>query len=319
MNPYPRFLRLLVALASIAGLLVACQDVSSDQQETGQLKAYANFSIPDSFRLPDTTTWSTKTDSGSGILHSSKSATSNTIDFSYTISLKDALGTDTLHIQLWTLGVQTTVADYLQDGRNQKLRFYKSHSDTIAIRLLSDFDKLCKSAPDSFVKLGRIKASNLIDFYASRLLAHDDAYSDFPSSVPTGMPLDSIKKSILVQSAHAGVTWKQLTPFGFDSVSVHSALLALVQSKALPAADTLVLFPPYPVRILTSLSIPSRLVTGQPAVSVSGAFAWSKGRPISSPRISITSIQGVDPFESPRVWRRAPDLSHTFVVDPVVA
>jgi predicted Rossmann fold nucleotide-binding protein DprA/Smf involved in DNA uptake len=23
--------------------------------------------------------------------------------------------------------------------------------------------------------------------------------------------------------------------------------------------------------------------------------------------------------ESPRVWRRAPDLSHTFVVDPVVA
>jgi hypothetical protein len=57
--------------------------------------------------------------------------------------------------------------------------------------------------------------------------------------------------------------------------------------------------------------------------------AQAAGIPVSSVRYSIhgnvcrvnmIGIGNSSPgYESPRVWRRAPDLSHTFVVDPVVA
>jgi len=282
-------LTMLVSLLSL-GWLASCQ-VESTPEPTGSgpMTAYASFNLLDSSLAPDGANWRSRSDSGRGGLTCNR-----LLECTDTITLKDALGHDTVHLQLNFLGVRIATLEYTQTDRNPSLNLLATFQrDTSTIRLLKEFLQLRQTKSDSFSTSTRTAASNFTAYFASAVYSGRENLS---RTLPFGMSLDSVKTELVLLATRSAKSWSQLAAMGFglDSTSIHDIGLQLLRSGQLASSDSATLFPAYPLRVLTSLVLGADPVKGGDPVTISGSFSWAPGRTINAPQLSVRTAQGTD-------------------------
>jgi uncharacterized protein (TIGR02145 family) len=283
----------LVGFAFAIGVLVACQSTGSSEPESkGPMVAYATFRITsrDSSRIPDSLDWAAGKQAGKGRFVC--------VDFTCTdtLALSDALGSDTARLRLYKLGLYIATFAYVQTGRAPILTLTSMSSRNDAnLALLTAFFEFRKSKIDSFVNRGDPKPAQLVAYYATLVFTKTAGYTGFPDSIPLGMNADSVRKNLVRLAASSKMSWTQLAAlkWGLDSVAIHSISHQLLEVGILAPADTLVLFPLPPVRVLLPLSIVGPVATGGPAIAISGAFAWDKGLSLR-PAFAVYTASGID-------------------------
>lgn len=275
----------------VAGLfaLVACQNTTdSNDGESGSIMATASYTMASSSRLPDSVTWTAPKDSGS---HRTRCVALNCYD---TFQLSEPLGTDSLELQLWTLGIRTYTLYFGEKGSSTTLdRKARVHCDILDTLLLSRYDGLTTAQKASFSALGQ-GASSLVAYYASLLLADNTSFVG--KSLPVGMSQDSVEKALVYLAGKQGSTVSQLLAkdLSLDSATVLQNVKLLIKAGVLSSADSAAIFPPYPVRVKSSIAVKGTLTAGGDDVSVSGAFAWTKGQNIKAPVIQVRTSKPGD-------------------------
>lgn len=291
--PFRNTILTLLGWALGVSFLGACQSTgSSDPEPKGPMLAYASFQITtrDSSRLPDSIDWVAGKQSGKGRF--------GCVDFSCTdtLSLSEALGSDTARLRLHKLGLQIATFAYVQSGRASILtRTSASSRNDANLALLSSFFDLRKTKIDSFTKLGPPSSSQMVAYFASLVFAKSSGYTSFPDSLPVGMNVDSVRKNLVRLAASAKLPWTQVaaSSWGLDSNSIHSIAIELLRAGTIHPADSLVLFPLPPLRVLKSISVAKEASAGGSAIAAMGAFSWNKGIvPVLS--VAVHTRAGVD-------------------------
>lgn len=255
------------------------------------MTAFAKISITDSGKIPDDANWNTRSDSGKGGLHCVERTCTDTL------RLRDALGKDTAHVQLFQLGVWYATLDFVQSERSPNLaQVGAPRRDSAAIALLTEFQRLRESKTDSFAKLGSVDAQDLSNYYARLVLQGGGLARLFPGNIPPGMNQDSLRNALVLLAALEGRRWDRLVELevGLDSASIHSRMTKLVDAKLLETKDILALFPPYPLRGTLTPAIASAATAGGEPVEISGMISWAAGHSIGAPRLSVRTAKGVD-------------------------
>jgi uncharacterized protein (TIGR02145 family) len=282
-------LRPLATFAASLVVLVACQNATdSNSGNSGPMKAIATIPFSDTVRIPDSTAWSTATDSG----HGGFSCTGTTCHD--TLSLKDPLGSQVVNIQLWILGIHLETLHFTQSGSNPNLIALDTfHIDSLGLKLLESFDSLRSIKGDSLAKAGPL-ASDLIAYYSSLLLAGITTFKGFPSTLPAGLNPSTVQDTLVLLALQAGKSPVQLASLslGLDTGSIRTMAGILVKANLLKTSDTLVWF--HPVRVSGAVSLAGSLTAGGAAVGVTGTFAWNAGTQVSQSSISVHGSQGVD-------------------------
>jgi len=260
-------IRPLFSLAACAFALVACQSATSP--DAGQIpggRVEAIFGLSDSSHIPDSTEWSTRTQSGRGGISCSQ-LVAGTAPCTDTLVPESPLGTDTVRIQVWKLGVQLGVLYFHQVGASSQLvQFDTVQRNSTDLGLVSAFSLLCKAKSQN---LAGQRPGNLVAFYAALVLAKDTGYKgfpailpagitadtiqntleffagldNFPSTLPTGMSRDSVYKDLLLLAADSGKTQAEIVALGLDTATIHAWVDTLLKDKLIPPADTLALVP----------------------------------------------------------------------------
>jgi len=261
------WIRPLFSLAACACALVACQSATSP--DAGQLpggRVEAGFKLSDSSHIPDSTEWSTRSQTGRGGISCSQ-LVAGTAPCTDTLIPQSPLGTDTVRIQLWKLGVQLGALYFQQVGSSPQLvqldTVQRSSTD---LALISAFSLLCKAKS---LSLAGQSPGNLVAFYAALVLAKDTGYKgfpanlpagitadtiqntleffagldNFPTSLPTGMSRDSVYKDLILLAADSGRTQAEIVALGLDSATIHAWVDTLLKDKLIPSTDTLALVP----------------------------------------------------------------------------
>jgi uncharacterized protein (TIGR02145 family) len=271
------------ALALVA--LVACQNATEPKSVSNDpLVATGSFNMANLSRIPDSADWRSHSDSGI------KAPACDTTACVETFHLAHPLNSDSVALELWTLGIRTSTLFFGEVGRSTvlDLKLASTQRDTLDTLLLSRFHGLAKASSDSFLALGK-GASSLVAYYAHLILTGDPDFKGKPQ--PVGMSQDSIRKALVYWSAKAGQTYLQLAAMnlGLDTAKIHALAIALVQSGTLKPQDTLSLL--HPVRLTKALSVSENLTAGGSPVSATGTFAWSRGKTVSA-TITLRSATG---------------------------
>jgi|GEM_PF-1977690 hypothetical protein len=285
----------LLALAACAFALVGCQSATSPDTQTsgGAFEVLAVFELSDSSHIPDSTAWSTRSQSGRGGFFCTQIAVGD-LQCTDSISPKASLGPDTVGIQLWKLGVQLAVLYFHDVGGSGKLTQYDTvQRNAPDLGLISAFSLLCKANSQSLASKG---PGDLVAFYAALVLARDTGYKDFPSklpagitidtiqntlgffagldnfptTLPTGMNRDSLLKEMILLAADSGKTQAEIVALGLDTATIHAWVDTLLKDKLIPPADTLGLVPMDTVRAPTFSLVPGSY-KGVQSVTLSSA------------------------------------------------
>jgi hypothetical protein len=275
MKPNFRSIRPLLALAVGALAVVACQSATSpDAGQTSGGRVEARFGLSDSSHIPDSTEWSTRTQSGLGGI-SCAQPVAGSVPCTDTVIPRSPLGSDTVGIQLWKLGVQLGVLYFHQVGTSPQLVQYDTvQRNSLDLGLITAFSLLCKAKSQTMASQG---PGNLVAFYASLVFADDTGYKgfpanlpagitadtirsaleffagldDFPSTLPTGMSRDSVYKDLILLAADSGRTQAEIVALGLDTATIHGWVDVLLKDKLILPADTLGLVPMDTVRAPT--------------------------------------------------------------------
>jgi hypothetical protein len=283
MNFYRHPFRPLATFAVALFVLVACQNATEPTNATGPIVANGTYTMGSSSRLPDSVAWRSPTDSGS------QKPICSQLTCSDTFLLSKPLGTDSLAVQLWTLGIRTSTIYFGEVGSSPVLALKASiRRDTLDTLLLSKYDTASQKA--SFSALGQ-GASSLVAYYAKLILAGDTSFKG--KALPVGMNTDSVKKDLVYLGIQSGLTENQIVGLaGLDSNAIRTFAGVLVNANLLRASDTTALL--HPVRVATAASVSGSLTAGGAAVAVSGSFSWNTGVQVSLSRISVRTQNSGD-------------------------
>lgn len=294
MKPSSTSVRSLLVLAACTFAMVACQSATSpDASSGGASRFLAVFGLSDSSLIPDSTGWSAGSQSGRGGISCAQIAVGD-LQCTDTISPKSPLGTDTVGIQLWRLGVQLGVLYFHDVGGSANLSSYDFvQRNSLDLGLLSTFSLLCKARSQSLAGQG---PENLVAFYAALVLAKDTGYKGFPTKLPagittdtirnaleffagldsfptnrpTGMSRDSILKELVRLAADSGRTQAEIVALGLDTATIHAWVDTLLKDKLIQPADTLGLVPMDTVRA-PAFSLAGGSYKGVQSVTLSSA------------------------------------------------
>jgi alpha-tubulin suppressor-like RCC1 family protein len=170
--------------------------------------------------------------------------------------------TDTIYLSLWTAGMRSAVVPFVQTGSDPILTSKNPVVDPIAKELLKNLPEKIQRTHDT-----------IIAFYASHLVDNDPAFAGFPGNTPTGIDTAEVIRAALIYAASKQAPFSALSKIwllGVDTTTLHARVKSLVESGKIPASDTINLFPPYPVRVKTPISIGS-IQLGL-SLPVTGAF-----------------------------------------------
>jgi len=291
MNLRRHFLRPFTTIAAGLLALVACQNATdSNSNNDKPVVVTATFPIA-APRIPDSASWIFLKDTTVKVPNCPPVGSDGTTICTETFDLPRPLGTDSVALQLWTLGIQTYTLYFKESGSSTTLD-YGSHSvvslDTLLLSLYANLTSTQKAAlapSDS----GR---SGLVAYYASLILSGDTAFAGKP--MPVGVSADSVKKDLVLQGIAGGKTSVQLgnLNMGLDTASIRNIAAILVQANLLKTADTLDWF--HPVRVSGAASLAGSLTAGGGAVNVNGVFSWNAGVKVSLAPVTVHTPQGVD-------------------------
>ena len=288
MNFYRHPFRPLATFAAALFVLVACQNATEPVNSSGPVVASGTYTMASSSRLPDSVAWRSPADSGS------QKPICSQLTCSDTFRLSKPLGTDSLAVQLWTLGIRTSTIYFGEEGSSPILTLKTAiRRDTLDALLLSKYDTASQKA--SFSALGQ-GASSLVAYYAKLILAGDTSFKG--KALPVGMNADSVKKDLVYLANKQGLTASQLAAknliAGLDSSAIVKAVHILIATKIFSSADSTAIFPPYPVWVKNRIMVNGGVKAGGSPVSVSGTFAWKKDKS-AAPKIEFRNAKGVDP------------------------
>jgi uncharacterized protein (TIGR02145 family) len=286
MNFYRHPFRPLATFAVALFVLVACQNATEPTNATGPIVANGTYTMGSSSRLPDSITWNALKDTGS----QKPTCSATSLACSDTFHLSEHLGTDSLSVQLWTLGIRTGTIYFGEEGNSPILTLKTSiRRDNLDVLLLAKYDTA--TLKSSFSALGQ-GASSLVAYYAKLILAGDTSFKG--KTLPVGMNADSVKKDLVYLGIQSGLTENQLMGLnvGLDSNAIRTFAGVLVNANLLRASDTTALL--HPVRVATAASVSGSLTAGGAAVAVSGSFSWNTGVQVSLSRISIRTQNSGD-------------------------
>jgi len=280
MKKPPHSLRPFATIAAGLLALVSCQNATdSNTNSDSPVVATASFPIAVP-RVPDNATSFIQNDTVTNKLNCLPLGSDTSTTCTATLNIPHPLGTDSLALQLWTLGVQTYTLYFKESGGATKLD-YSSHSVvTLDTLLLSGFANLPAAQKSAF----GTGPTGLVAYYASLLLANDAAVVG--KALPVGMSIDSVKKELVRVGVDSGKTVAQLTSLSIqlgsitltlDSATIRLDVSILIHAGVLSSSDSTALYPAYPVRVTSPVAVAGTLTAGGNAVDVTGSFSWTTG------------------------------------------
>gem|GEM_PF-1583427 len=286
-------LRLFPTVAAGLLVLVACQNATDSNTNTDSpVVVTASFPIA-APRIPDSAAWifPIAKDTVSKKPNCSPIDGNGTTTCTETFDLPRSLGTDSVALQLWTLGIQTYTLYFKESGSSTTLVLATASVDSLDTLLLSQYASL-PAAQKSALAPADSGPTGLVAYYASLLLANDPAVVG--KALPVGMSADSVRKDLVYLGLTEGKTSAQLDSLnlGLDTTSIRTIAGALVRANLLKIADTLDWF--HPVRVAGAGSVTGSLVAGGSPVNVNGTFSWNAGAKVSMAPVSVHTPQGVD-------------------------
>ena len=219
--------------------------VVSNPNDSGPVVVNATYTVGRVSLLPDSIAWNAPKVTGS----QKQNCNTTTLECSDTFHLPEPLGTDSLAVQLWTLGIRTSTNYFGELGSSTTLTSRAISVDNLDILLLSRYANLIAAQKASF----GIGPSGLVAYYASLILSADTAFAGKP--LPVGMNADSVQEDLVLQGVQGGKTLAQLTSLSIslDTTTIRLDVSSLVQAKRLSTADSIGIFPAYPVRVTTPM------------------------------------------------------------------
>jgi uncharacterized protein (TIGR02145 family) len=284
-------LRPFATIAAGLFMLVACQNATdSNSNNDKPVVVTASFPIA-APRIPDSAAWIFQKDTVAKSPSCPDPGNDGTTNCTETFHLPQSPGTDSVALQLWTLGIRTYTLYFKESGSSTALTFGSASVESLDTMLLSRFANL-SAAQKATLAPSDTGRSGLVAYYASLILSGDAAFAGKP--LPVGMNADSVKKDLVLLGIKEGMTSAKLTALSvpLDNATIHAIAGALVQADLLKTADTLDWF--HPVRVDGAGSVTGSLVAGGSAVVVTGAFSWNAGAKVSLAPVSVHTPQGVD-------------------------
>lgn len=242
-------------------ILQSCQSTSS--HETGPASVTADFTLASAVKLPDSIDWRSS-NSVDAAHPASFKATSLNVAVSITLPEH---GRDTVHLGLWAKGMRYGMLVFTYDGTSDRLAYLSSSFDDVALLLLKPF------AVDQ-----RPHHDSLIAGYARHLVDGDSGFSGYPRSRPVGLDSVAVLNSALIYAAGQGARFKEISSrwhLDLNSEAAYGKLMELRDSGRVLAEQIVTLFPPYPVRVLSSVAVSS--VTVGALAHVKGIFEGDSG------------------------------------------
>ena len=277
------------SLFSLGAVFLACQSSSPDPVEptptserTSVVVAYS-IKKNEPFKVADSLTWSTTSQSGAGLVPRLYDSTSVSRNFASPIQLRTPLKDGLLNLFLWSKGIRLLQVQFHAVGANDTLQLVPGSLsvNSTALALLRGLDSLKSSLPQT--------REGILTLYGTLILAGDARIKGFPDSLPAGLPATEVIRAALIAASKTGKTLAEQAKtwsLGISTDSARSIVLKLIQSKTIAAKDSSTLFPPPPVRVKTHLSVGTGLRAGGVSVGVTGAFEWDEG-------LGLVAFQGV--------------------------
>jgi len=266
----------LFGLVAVAGL-VGCQTSSPERDvpTSEQTRVVARYTLlkNEAYKIADSSAWSVGEASGSGGRPLAVQSTDTSVTYSATLDLAAPLNGRILTLALWRLGIRFMLVDFKAAGSDGTLEIVPGsvRADSIALALLGGLDA-SKSSPIQ----DRV---GLVELYAKWLLANDVRVQGFPANAPNGITAAEVVQTALVLSSKNGKTLADQAGSWGLGVSLDSAnvlVLDLIRNTAIASADSAVLFPPPPIRVVTPVSVKGSPKVSGDLVEVAGAFEWNE-------------------------------------------
>jgi hypothetical protein len=260
----------LVALTA----LFSCQDDPVSPKDSGPFMV-SQAAPMDSIRMPDSATWSHEGTTGTFSLTRSRDS------FTVKASFAQSIASHELTMSLWTLGLRTTVTTYVVKSNGGFGLGGAASIDSNAVNRLRLFDSLRKLDPSGYGSSSDPVASQILSLRkatAFLILSGRLPLGGFP----VGMDSTAVVAQILVVGSKSGSSIAVLAKtVGLSATSLEALAVVLFQSGVLKPTDSSSLYPPYPVRVRSAMSVSGPLTAGGGTVAVNGAFAWTKGYRVS--------------------------------------
>lgn len=249
-------------------------DPAKEQPTSERTSVNASFSIDanESYKTPDSATWAKPGATGiaekpvfTGMSGSSKV-------YSVSIALPSALGQDPLTLGLWRNGIRLMTVSYKASGSTGGLEMVAGSA--IRSGLALDLAKALDSAKNGAAS-GKAGVDSLL---AKWILASDPRAKNWKDSLPEGLNVPGVVRSVLVEGSRLG---KPLVELGLEASlsisddSLKTLVLELISTKAIEAKDSAILFPPAPVRVAVPLSVAGDPKAGGDPVKLGGGFVWN--------------------------------------------
>ncbi|HXP90073.1 MAG TPA: FISUMP domain-containing protein [Fibrobacteria bacterium] len=284
-------LRSIATVAAGLFALVACQN-ATDSNSNADSPVVATVSFPIAApRVPDSAAWIFQKDTVGSKPNCSTLGGDTTSNCTETFDLPQPLGSDSVALQLWTLGIQTYTLYFKETGRSTTLTRGSAAVDSPDTLLLSLYAKLPAAQKSALVPVDSGRAG-LVAFYAGLLLAGNATFAGKP--LPVGLSADSVQKDLVYLGLAQGKTATQLASLdlGLDTSTIRTIAAVLVQQSLLKSSDTLDWF--HPVRISGTGSVAGTVLAGGSPVNTTGSFLWNTGVKVSLAPIAVHNSRGVD-------------------------
>jgi len=260
-------LSLAVAIAPTG--LWSCQGTDPEPAEARAERA--TFSVDKSYREPDAATWAFKGQTGAAQLAIEPKTGKATATF----TLPAAPGAEPVELWTWKYGVRFAKLTGYGEGE-LKIADADVVREEPAGLLLRRHDSLARIDP-LFYERNPLGVRRL---YAKMLVEGDSAVAGYPERKPHGIDSVALVDEICLAMARAGRPFSvQVSSkfLGQDSATWHTAVLERISRGTLGATDSVVLFPPAPVRVTVPVSVVADPVAGGDEVEIRGTFAWNPG------------------------------------------
>ncbi|MEK7394175.1 MAG: hypothetical protein AAB214_16575, partial [Fibrobacterota bacterium] len=236
-----RMRRLEIGAALFLLALAGCQDTAPPAQGTQNVSAAMVYS--EAWKAPESVTWQAGEGSMKAVARMERSEGMGVAYLPLSVP-----GSVRVNIATWTLGIRTASFRFRQEGASLKLANDSVLPDPVAYALLAELDKAGIGNRDSLLRR-----------YALHLLDGDSVFRGFPENCPLGIDTASLIKRALVLAVEKRTPLSQLArnwSLDLDTNGLRTRMRELVALGDVPASDTLVAFPRYPVRVSKPVRVP---------------------------------------------------------------
>lgn len=254
---------------AVALSVLSCQ---TDPEPTDvPQKVMMRFSDTVTYRQPDSASWEFKGKTGPTAF----GAKPGMGVYTATFEVPSTPGADTVKLSCWRYGIRGYVVPGVGSGDLTVLG-ERVVRDSLALEVFKQHVLDVSEEEDFFTE----SAQGVRRTYARMLVAHDELVKGYPDRRPYGIDSAALVDEICVAMVRTGRPFDSLyspAALGGDRAAWVAMVGSRVASKLLSARDSLALFPPPPVRLVTPISVVRDLVAGGDESGIVGAFAWDSG------------------------------------------